>query len=184
MLGMDLNSAADLATGLIGAHGLQGWGFRFDRARVRAGACHHTTRTITLSPWITAAHDESQVRETLLHEIAHALVGPRHGHDTVWRAQARAIGASGERCYQGGDEPVVPGRWQGRCAAGHVVHRHRRPTRVLVCTRCRGGSTLARVLRWEHDGRPVREHELGHQVVRVMARLREEAISKVRLTPT
>lgn len=171
---MDLHEAADLARDLMAEHGLDGWSFRFDRARVRAGACHHTTRTISLSPWITAAHDQVQVRDTLLHEIAHALVGPRHGHGRVWRAQARAIGASGERCYQGGGEPVVPGRWQGWCAAGHVVHRHRRPTRVLVCTRCRGGSTLARVLRWQHDGRTVHERELGHQVVRVMAQLREQ----------
>lgn len=174
MLCMDLDAAADLATELMTRHGPAGWSFRFDRARVRAGACHHNTRTISLSPWITAAHDEAQVRDTLLHEIAHALVGPRHGHDAVWQARAREIGASGERCYQGGDEPVVPGRWQGRCAAGHVVHRHRRPTRVLVCTRCRGGSTLRRVLRWEHDGRVVQERELGAQVVRVLAQLREE----------
>lgn len=169
---MDLHRAAVLAEELLVEHGLTGWAFAFDRARVRAGACHHRDRRITLSPWITRAHEEDQVRETLLHEIAHALVGPRHGHDEVWRSRARAIGASGERCYQGGDEPVVPGRWQGRCAAGHVVHRHRRPTRVLVCTRCRGGSELSRVLRWTHDGRPVDERELGPQVVRVLARLR------------
>lgn len=171
---MDLQEAARLARELMDGHGLAGWGFAFDRARVRAGACHHRDRRITLSPAITRAHDEAQVRETVLHEIAHALVGPRHAHDAVWRARARSIGASGERCYAAGDEPVVPGRWQGRCAAGHVVHRHRRPTRVLVCTRCRGGSTLARVLTWQHDGRPVDERALGPQVVRVMARLRAE----------
>lgn len=170
--GMDLREAAELAEALLAEHGLQGWRFDYDRARVRAGACHHRDRRITLSPYLTHAHDEAQVRETLLHEIAHALVGPSHGHDAVWRARARAIGSTGERCYQGGEQPVVPGRWQGRCSAGHVVHRHRRPTRVLVCTRCRGGSTLDRVLAWRYDGRPVSDRELGPQVVRTMARLR------------
>lgn len=174
MAGMELQEAARMARALMDEHGLTGWGLAFDRARVRAGACHHATRRITLSPAITAAHDRAQVRETVLHEVAHALVGPRHAHDEVWRARARAIGASGDRCYAAGETPVVEGRWQGRCAAGHVVHRHRRPTRVLLCTRCRGGSILARVLRWQHDGREVDERELGVQVVRVMAHLRDQ----------
>src|SRR5690606_5988298 len=107
-------------------HGLDAWTFAFDRARVRAGACHFRDRRITLSRAITEVQDEAEVRETVLHEVAHALVGPRHGHDAVWRRTARSIGATGERCYAV-DQPVVPGRWQGRCAAGHVVHRHRRP---------------------------------------------------------
>lgn len=167
---MDLGVAGRMAQALMGEHGLRGWAFGFDRARVRAGACHWRDRRITLSAAITAAQGESEVRETLLHEIAHALVGPAHGHDAVWRAQARAIGSSGQRCYSG-EEPVVAGRWQGRCAAGHVVHRHRRPTRVLVCLRCRGVPDRERVISWSHDGRPVDHSELGPAVRETLARL-------------
>lgn len=169
---MDLDDAARLARTLMDEHGLREWRFGYDRAKVRAGACHFGDRRISLSRHLTLAHDPAQVRETVLHEVAHALVGPRHGHDRVWRARALAIGATGERCYAGGDEPAVAGRWQGRCAAGHLVHRHRRPTVVLLCTRCRGVGTLERVIAWSHDGRPVAEHELGPRVVRVMGRLR------------
>lgn len=168
---MELREAERLARGLIAQHGLEGWGFAFDRAKVRAGACHHVDRRITLSRAITAAHDREQVTETLLHEVAHALVGPRHGHDAVWRARARAIGSTGERCYRA-EVPVVPGRWQGSCAAGHVVHRHRRPTRVLVCTRCRGVPVRQRVIDWTFDGRVVDHSELGPAVRSVMATLR------------
>ena len=103
---MDLRTAEGMARELLAEHGLHGWSFRFDRARVRAGACHYGTRTITLSPWITAAHDPSQVRETLLHEIAHALVGPRHAHDAVWRARARSIGARTTPAPSGAGEPA------------------------------------------------------------------------------
>ncbi len=159
-----------MARGLMGEHGLRGWGFGFDRAKVRAGACHWAAHRITLSAPITQAHDAEQVRETVLHEVAHALVGPRHGHDAVWRSQARAIGSTGDRCYQA-EVPVVAGRWQGRCAAGHVVHRHRRPTRVLVCTRCRGVPALDRVISWSHDGRPVDHAELGPAVRETLQRL-------------
>lgn len=159
-------------------HGLQAWAFAFDRARVRAGACHFGDRRITLSRALTAAHDEAEVRETVLHEVAHALVGPGHGHDRVWRAQAVAIGASGQRCYSA-QEPVVPGRWQGRCVAGHVVHRHRRPDRLLLCARCRSVPDPDRVLRWTHDGRPVTHDQLGPQVAREL-----EQLHRHRRTPT
>ena len=167
---MEVREAAQLARRLMGEHGVADWSFGFDRAKVRAGACHHSDRRITLSRAITGLHDEAQVRETLLHEIAHALVGPQHGHDRVWRAQARAIGSTGERCYSA-EEATVPGRWEGRCAAGHVVQRHRRPTRVLVCTRCRGMPTVERVIAWTHDGRVVDHSELGPVVRETMSRL-------------
>ena len=151
-------------------HGLDAWTFAFDRARVRAGACHFRDRRITLSRAITEVQDEAEVRETVLHEVAHALVGPRHGHDAVWRRTARSIGATGERCYAV-DQPVVPGRWQGRCAAGHVVHRHRRPERLLLCARCRGVTDRDRALRWSLDGRPVPPEQLGPQVAQAWRQL-------------
>lgn len=176
---MELGAAAQLARALMDEQGLRSWSFAFDRAKVRAGACHFADRRITLSRHLTAAHDAEQVRETVLHEVAHALVGPRHGHDAVWRARARAIGASGERCYTGGDEPVVPARWQGRCAAGHVVHRHRRPTVVLLCARCRGATTLDRVIEWRVDGIPVPESDLGPRVRRTMEHLRASVVTQL-----
>lgn len=173
---MDLAAALRLARDLMDEHGLSGWDLAFDRAKVRAGACHFRDRRITLSRHLTLAHAPEQVRETVLHEVAHALVGPRHGHDQVWRARARALGATGDRCYSA-DLPSVPGRWLGRCAAGHEVQRHRRPSTVLLCTRCRGVATLDRVIEWRHDGRPVAEHELGPKVVHVMTRLRRARAS-------
>ena len=35
---------------------------------------------------------DEEVKNTLLHEIAHALVGPGHRHNRVWRQKAREIG--------------------------------------------------------------------------------------------
>lgn len=163
-------------------HGLRGWTFEFDRARVRAGACHFADRRITLSRLLAARQGEAEVRETLLHEIAHALVGPRHGHDEVWRARARAIGATGERCYRA-EEPLVPGRWQGRCVAGHVVHRHRRPQGLLLCARCRTLPPADRVLHWTHDDRPVSHEQLGPAVARALDQLRGQAPAAPRSAP-
>ena len=46
-----------------------------------------------------ATADDAEIEDTLLHEIAHALVGRRHHHDAVWRAKAREIGCTGQRCH-------------------------------------------------------------------------------------
>ena len=40
----------------------------------------------------------SDVRDTILHEIAHAIVGPGHGHDAVWQTAERRIGCTPKRC--------------------------------------------------------------------------------------
>jgi hypothetical protein len=56
----------------------------------------------------------AQVRDTILHEIAHALAGPRTGHREVWQATAKAIGCSSMRCY--GDEVIQPAaKFKGIC---------------------------------------------------------------------
>jgi hypothetical protein len=36
------------------------------------------------------------IRDTILHEVAHALVGENHNHDEAWRAKAIELGATGE----------------------------------------------------------------------------------------
>ena len=85
-----------LATGrrLLREHGLDDWTIVADRAKTRAGVCRFAQRQIGLSAPLTALHSDADVLDTILHEIAHALVGPQHGHDAVWRAKARAIGCT------------------------------------------------------------------------------------------
>lgn len=150
---MDLHAALGLGRALLDRHGLPDWHLGLDRAKTRAGVCRADRRTITLSAPLTRLHSPQEVRDTLLHEIAHALVGPGHGHDAVWRARAEAIGGTAARCLSQ-DAPRVPGPWAGRCPAGHVVRRHRRPARVVWCTRCEG-AVADRVLEWTYHGQPV-----------------------------
>ena len=71
---MDLQHARQLAIDLIEAHGLAPrWKFAFDRAIRRFGNCDYTRRRITLSAPLTLLNDEEKVKDTILHEIAHAL---------------------------------------------------------------------------------------------------------------
>jgi predicted SprT family Zn-dependent metalloprotease len=147
---VERDAAAALAMEHMARWGLDGWTFRFDGALRRFGACDHRGRTITLSRHLVALNGPDAVRDTVLHEIAHALVDPRHGHDAVWRAKAAEIGADPRGTY--GAEVAQPRpRWIGTCpGCGQQVGRVRRPGAARSCSACGGGRWDRRfVLRWE-----------------------------------
>lgn len=77
------------------------WTFSFDKCVTRAGCCDHSHRHITISQHLALniKHPMSAVENTLLHEIAHAIVGMGEGHNLRWRSVAIAIGCDGERCH-------------------------------------------------------------------------------------
>lgn len=154
---MDLSDAYRMGTELLQRHGLHGWSLVFDNAKRRAGVCRYTQRVIGLSAPLARLHSPDEVRETLLHEIAHALTGPEHGHDGIWVAQARAIGSNGRRCLPA-DSPTVTAAWLGVCPAGHTAERHRRPERLQSCARCSREFSVEHLLEWTHHGRPGMMH--------------------------
>jgi predicted SprT family Zn-dependent metalloprotease len=154
---MDRRDALAMAEKLLQEHGLAGWRVQLDNAKRRAGVCRFTDRTIGLSGPITELHGEAEVRDTVLHEIAHALVGPEHGHDAVWRATALRIGCSGSRCVDA-ESPRVAGPWVGVCPAGHVKDRHRRPERVMSCGTCSRTFSVDHVYEWSYRGRSAVMH--------------------------
>jgi predicted SprT family Zn-dependent metalloprotease len=155
--GVDLRDAYAMAEYLLEVHGLDDWQVSYDNAKRRAGICRFAEQTLGLSAPLTAVHTEDDVRDTILHEIAHALVGPAHGHDATWLAMARRIGSSGERCVSP-DSPTPPAAWLGACPGGHTLERHRRPERVLTCGLCSSDFDLAHLYTWTHHGKPAVLH--------------------------
>ena len=146
-----------MAEELLLEHGLIGWRVQLDGAKRRAGICRFSDQVIGLSAPLTELHSEDEVRDTVLHEIAHALVGARHGHDRVWRATAVRIGCSGARCVDA-ESPSVAGDWLGVCPAGHVKDRHRRPERVMSCGLCSRTFSADHVYTWSYRGEPAALH--------------------------
>ena len=71
-----LQDVMDLAYRLLAEYGLQNWRVSFDHARRRAGLCNFSTRTISLSRHYAREATLEHITDTILHEIAHALVGP------------------------------------------------------------------------------------------------------------
>ena len=167
---MDIPAVMDLAHDLMAANGVGDWDLGLDRARRRAGQTDHTRRRITLSRALMELYSPDEVRETVLHEIAHARVGAAHGHDAVWAAEARRIGSTGRRLIAP-EAPRVEGRWLGRCPAGHTVTRIRRPSVPLACATCARSFRIENLLDWEHDGVAVTPEQIGPRYARALALL-------------
>jgi hypothetical protein len=135
---MRLREAEEMALGLMKEHGLVDWRFVFSRREPGAmrsvlepwpsfaGRCLYRTKIIALSRWYVRLNTPDEVKQTILHEIAHARLPPGSGHGHAWQAMARAIGYTGGVCY--GSEVLQPrAPWNGICPGGHLHKRFRRP---------------------------------------------------------
>jgi predicted SprT family Zn-dependent metalloprotease len=102
---MNAEQTADLARKLLDTHGLHFWQFEFNRQKRSLGLCYFPSPSypgrISLSKHFIELNSHEKIRETLLHEIAHALSWERHrykGHGKIWKEIARQIGCVPERC--------------------------------------------------------------------------------------
>jgi len=141
---MLLKDAKIMALALMETHGLikKGWSFEFDNSKRRFGVCKSWERIIGLSSPLTQLNSVAEVKNTILHEIAHALVGFGHNHDRVWKAKAIEIGCDGERCFSSNEVNLPPSKYVAVCVKCERVHK--REKRISVgkhasCGRCSGG---------------------------------------------
>lgn len=160
---MDLKEVETLARQLMTHHGLTSWNWslRLVHSRTFAGRCYthcwhkvpeFSRGKIELSIEFMEAFDEENVRDTILHEIAHALTesewgtyktGPKKGrkyriaHGESWKAVARRIGCSGERCVPL-EAPRPKSKYHLVCPNGHEVGRSRMTFqgKYMSCVRC------------------------------------------------
>lgn len=103
-----------------------GWTFGWCRSKRSLGWCKPDKRTIELSPYFLHEPEE-KLRNTILHEIAHALAGCHNGHNEEWKRWCVIVGAKPERCSKDAKTSAEP-RWFGKCVCcGYVIKYHRRP---------------------------------------------------------
>jgi predicted SprT family Zn-dependent metalloprotease len=91
---MDHMTPADvrvLAESLLAEHGLTGWSVEFMDNKRLHGQCDSVRKLIRLNRGDVFRRDLRFVKDTILHEIAHALT-PRGGHGKEWRDVAYRIG--------------------------------------------------------------------------------------------
>lgn len=165
-----MNTIEDIiaeANQLLREYGLwsQGWRAEADNGKRRAGVCRYAERQIGLSRHILPNAPYAEVRETILHEIAHALT-PGHNHDHVWRSKLISMGGTGKRTH---DMETPKGRYEMHCEnCGVVGYRHQaqgamkstvnRPERSLYTHRRCGGKI------WLVDSKDPRQIRAGVRV--------------------
>lgn len=138
---MDTSLVTVVARSLMRKHGLESWRLQFTRSHTFAGRCDYGRLIIQLNESWTERAKPAEVQNTMLHEIAHALVGPGHGHDMVWRAKFVQLGGNGSTraANQGLDKTK---KYVIHCADGcdDVAYRQRKDVRLVngkVCKKHR-----------------------------------------------
>ncbi len=133
-----LSEVAFLATELMKKHELFFWKLKFNNQKSSIGACCPTEKTIYLSSAIILFCTKDLVKKTILHEIAHALVGIHHGHDIVWKRKCIEIGGDGKRLTDKSevDFSNIKFAYKGICPNGHTFFKSRMPKREHSCTKC------------------------------------------------
>lgn len=93
--------------------------FNWSRTKTAYGDFTAATNEIRLSSVLTKIRPVAEVRETIMHEIAHALTPGDH-HGESWQNQMRAFGLKPVRCSATvADLTNLSGNWYGICAKGH-----------------------------------------------------------------
>ena len=103
---MNRTAAIKMYASLMWEHGLiqEGWKPKLNsRSKCRLGACHYRNKTLDISVWHVDNGTDEAIKDTMLHEIAHAIAGHRAGHGPDWQAVCRRIGAKPEQ-YAGEED--------------------------------------------------------------------------------
>ncbi len=98
----DISEIKGIALDLMEVHGLigKGWAFDTDKATRRAGCCDFSRKKISISATFGQKVSIDELTDSVLHEIAHALAGKQHNHDSMWQQTAKDIGCKALRCHK------------------------------------------------------------------------------------
>lgn len=141
-MAMNEREVTALALQLMSEHNLNwpAWGFRMARSKLNLGFCEYNRfngGTIAFSKNFLHLQDH-EIRDTLLHEIAHAIAGNKAKHGPEWMAVCRRIGAKPNASADLKKEDKTTFKWTGVCPNGHTCSRHAltEKGRRMACGRC------------------------------------------------
>lgn len=131
---MDYRETTNFANSSLVQWNLNDWTFGFNKNKRRLGVCKHKEKRIEVSIY-HLTNDDEDVKNTILHEIAHAIC-PKRGHGIEWKRCCRLVGAIPERCGTSSLDHA-PHKWELKCSTcNHISKMHRKPKRRLACAKC------------------------------------------------
>lgn len=103
---MKHESAESLCKELMKANGVgKLWKFSWINKKRVYGWCDWRLKTISLSKRFVEINNEMEIRDCILHEIAHAKCH-KHGHNKYWKAWCLKLGARPERLNRSANRPI------------------------------------------------------------------------------
>lgn len=143
--GFDFKRSKDVerfAYRLLKENGLTAWRVGFNH-NVRFGVCKHDEKAIFISLVGMQYSTPEAIRDTVIHEVAHAVVGPGNGHNAKWVRAAKKLGLENPQRLAsektGSDvqrKREETAKWRGRCKCERVFYRHRLTKNVRRTGRC------------------------------------------------
>lgn len=96
---MEPDETRIMCEAMLAEHHLDGWTFDFCNSTRRRAVCKYDPREINISLVHLPGMTREEVRQTMLHEIAHALLPYVRGdaHGQRWQQKAAEIGYTGSR---------------------------------------------------------------------------------------
>lgn len=114
-------------------HGLD-WTVKVSGSSKSQGGCaDYAKKELRLAEGFAVRVKIEDLKDVLLHEIAHGLVGKEAGHGPLWQQKAIVLGGTGRVRHV---ITYTPYKWKGEC--GCTVHpRYKRPRKQYICSRCK-----------------------------------------------
>lgn len=124
---------------LINQH-LVGWSFKVTKTKHAMGQCDHINKEITISIYHLTTGTLEEIKDTILHEIAHAMT-PGHNHDRIWKLKCIELGArpatKANRIASTKFVESIPPKHSYVCKiCGHAKYSNRKLKHRYSCTKC------------------------------------------------
>lgn len=141
---MRINDALNLARDLMKQHNVRpDCGLDLSRGKRTLGYViwkgTNKIPTVNLSVHFLAILSDEEIRDTILHELAHVISGPGHHHDWYWKSICRKIGCNPERTAK--LDRVPDGRYKMQCVCGKTYTKYRSSrtmkSHTYVCGTCK-----------------------------------------------
>ncbi|MCK5391211.1 MAG: SprT-like domain-containing protein [Deltaproteobacteria bacterium] len=120
--------------------GLEDWELRLSNQKRHLGYCRPRKKIISISRAFMETNPFPVIKDTLLHEIAHALHYIDTGktnHNNGWKEVTIRVSCEHKRCATGEGLNMPRGNYIGVCpVCGKETHFYRRVRRSYSCSHC------------------------------------------------